>query len=110
MVAFTVIMTYVGIALLDSMHFRKALENPERPFVAIIGGAITGSMTLVDQIAQNLIQVLAFHVHKRFASAINVKPDMLIKPFYRALNCPCAFADWRSRMSHGAAANRSRSR
>ena len=29
MVAFTVILTYVGIALLDSMHFRKALENPE---------------------------------------------------------------------------------
>ena len=29
MVAFTVIMTYVGIALLDSMHFRRALENPE---------------------------------------------------------------------------------
>jgi peptide/nickel transport system permease protein len=29
MVAFTVILTYVGVALLDSMHFRKALENPE---------------------------------------------------------------------------------
>ena len=28
-VAFTVILTYVGVALLDSMHFRKALENPE---------------------------------------------------------------------------------
>ena len=29
MVAFTVILTYVGVALLDSLHFRKALENPE---------------------------------------------------------------------------------
>ena len=29
MVAFTVILTYVGVALLDSMHFRKALENPD---------------------------------------------------------------------------------
>ena len=29
MVTFTLIMTYVGIALLDSLHFRKALENPE---------------------------------------------------------------------------------
>ncbi len=29
MVAFTVIMTYVGVALLDSLHFRRALENPE---------------------------------------------------------------------------------
>lgn len=29
MVTFTVIMTYVGVALLDSMHFRKALDNPE---------------------------------------------------------------------------------
>ncbi len=29
MVTFTVIMTYVGIALADSVHFRKALENPE---------------------------------------------------------------------------------
>ncbi|MEP5570062.1 MAG: ABC transporter permease [Halioglobus sp.] len=29
MVAFTVILTYVGVALLDSIHFRKALENPE---------------------------------------------------------------------------------
>ena len=29
MVTFTVIMTYVGIALLDSMHFRRALDNPE---------------------------------------------------------------------------------
>ena len=28
MVAFTVIMTYVGVALLDSMHFRKALPSP----------------------------------------------------------------------------------
>ena len=29
MVAFTVILTYVGVALLDSIHFRKALDNPE---------------------------------------------------------------------------------
>ena len=29
MVAFTVIMTYVGIALLDSLHFRRALDAPE---------------------------------------------------------------------------------
>ena len=29
MVAFTVIMTYVGVALLDSLHFRRALEAPE---------------------------------------------------------------------------------
>ncbi len=29
MVAFTVILTYVGIALLDSLHFRRALEAPE---------------------------------------------------------------------------------
>jgi peptide/nickel transport system permease protein len=29
MIAFTVIMTYVGVALLDSMHYREALENPE---------------------------------------------------------------------------------
>lgn len=29
MVTFTIIMTYVGIALLDSMHFRRALDNPE---------------------------------------------------------------------------------
>ncbi len=29
MVTFTLIMTYVGIALLDSLHFRKALDNPE---------------------------------------------------------------------------------
>jgi peptide/nickel transport system permease protein len=29
MVTFTVIMVYVGIALLDSLHFRKALDNPE---------------------------------------------------------------------------------
>jgi peptide/nickel transport system permease protein len=29
MVAFTVIMTYVGVALLDSLHFRKALDNPD---------------------------------------------------------------------------------
>jgi peptide/nickel transport system permease protein len=29
MVAFTVIMTYVGIALLDSLHFRLALDAPE---------------------------------------------------------------------------------
>lgn len=29
MVTFTVIMTYVGIALADSLHFRKALDNPE---------------------------------------------------------------------------------
>lgn len=29
MVAFTVILTYVGVALLDSLHFRKALDNPE---------------------------------------------------------------------------------
>lgn len=29
MVAFTIILTYVGVALLDSIHFRKALVNPE---------------------------------------------------------------------------------
>jgi len=29
MVAFTVILTYVGIALLDSLHFRRALDAPE---------------------------------------------------------------------------------
>jgi len=29
MVAFTVIITYVGVALLDSLHFRRALETPE---------------------------------------------------------------------------------
>lgn len=29
MVAFTVILTYVGIALLDSLHFRRALPAPE---------------------------------------------------------------------------------
>jgi peptide/nickel transport system permease protein len=29
MVAFTVILTYVGIALVDSLHFRRALESPE---------------------------------------------------------------------------------
>ena len=29
MIAFTVIITYVGVALLDSLHFRRALENPE---------------------------------------------------------------------------------
>jgi peptide/nickel transport system permease protein len=29
MVTFTVIMVYVGIALLDSLHFRRALANPE---------------------------------------------------------------------------------
>jgi len=29
MVAFTVIMTYVGVALLDSLHFRKALSAPD---------------------------------------------------------------------------------
>lgn len=29
MVTFTVIMTYVGIALLDSLHFRRALDNTE---------------------------------------------------------------------------------
>ena len=29
MVTFTVIMAYVGIALLDSLHFRKALEAAE---------------------------------------------------------------------------------
>ena len=28
MVAFTVIITYVGIALLDSLHFRRALDAP----------------------------------------------------------------------------------
>jgi peptide/nickel transport system permease protein len=28
MVAFTVIMTYIGVALLDSLHFRAALDNP----------------------------------------------------------------------------------
>ena len=28
MVTFTVILTYVGIALLDSLHFRKALDAP----------------------------------------------------------------------------------
>ena len=27
MVAFTVIVTYIGVALLDSMHFRKALDE-----------------------------------------------------------------------------------
>ena len=30
MVTFTVILTYVGIALLDSLHFRKALDAPWR--------------------------------------------------------------------------------
>ena len=29
MVTFTIILTYVGVALLDSMHFRRALENPD---------------------------------------------------------------------------------
>ena len=29
MIAFTIIITYVGVALLDSLHFRRALENPE---------------------------------------------------------------------------------
>ncbi len=29
MVTFTVIIAYVGIALLDSLHFRRALDNPE---------------------------------------------------------------------------------
>lgn len=29
MVAFTVIITYVGVALLDSLHFRRALDTPE---------------------------------------------------------------------------------
>lgn len=29
MIAFTIIITYVGVALLDSLHFRKALDNPE---------------------------------------------------------------------------------
>ena len=29
MIAFTVIMTYVGVALLDSLHFRSALDNPD---------------------------------------------------------------------------------
>lgn len=29
MVTFTIIMTYVGIALADSIHFRRALDNPE---------------------------------------------------------------------------------
>ncbi len=29
MVTFTIIMVYVGIALLDSLHFRRALDNPE---------------------------------------------------------------------------------
>ena len=29
MIAFTVIMTYVGVALLDSLHFRRALDNPD---------------------------------------------------------------------------------
>ena len=29
MVTFTVIMVYVGVALLDSLHFRRALANPE---------------------------------------------------------------------------------
>jgi peptide/nickel transport system permease protein len=29
MVTFTVILVYVGVALLDSLHFRKALESPE---------------------------------------------------------------------------------
>ena len=29
MMSFTIIIAYVGVALLDSMHFRKALENPD---------------------------------------------------------------------------------
>ena len=29
MVAFTVIAAYILVALLDSLHFRRALENPE---------------------------------------------------------------------------------
>lgn len=29
MITFTVIATYIGVALLDSLHFRRALENPE---------------------------------------------------------------------------------
>jgi peptide/nickel transport system permease protein len=29
MVTFTLVLTYVGVAVLDSLHFRRALENPE---------------------------------------------------------------------------------
>jgi len=29
MITFTLIITYVGVALLDSLHFRRALDNPE---------------------------------------------------------------------------------
>lgn len=57
MVTFTVIMTYVGIALLDSMHFRKALEP--------VPGAPTDEV-FYDNKATSVLDVLLRGMGDRF--------------------------------------------
>jgi peptide/nickel transport system permease protein len=57
MVTFTVIMTYVGIALLDSMHFRRALDNPE--------GLVTDEV-FYDNKVTSALDVLLGNMGERF--------------------------------------------
>lgn len=57
MVTFTIIMTYVGIALMDSLHFRRALE----PAAGVIGGEV-----FYDNRVESLLDVALGGMGERF--------------------------------------------
>ncbi len=57
MVTFTLIMTYVGVALLDSLHFRRALENPE---------GVSGQEVYYDNQVTSVFDVMLRGMDERF--------------------------------------------
>lgn len=57
MAAFTVILAYVGIALLDSLHFRRALPPPE---------GVTTDEVFYDNRVRSLLDVLTWGMDERF--------------------------------------------
>lgn len=57
MVAFTVIVTYVGVALLDSLHFRKALPAPE---------SVITQEVFYDNKVTSVLDVMLFGMGERF--------------------------------------------
>ena len=57
MVTFTIILTYVGVALLDSLHFRRALDNP---------GGMQNSQVFYDNKVTSVLDVLLGGMGDRF--------------------------------------------